>query len=242
MSLSILTCVKSDTDDLFETYESVIPYLSPSFVWIVKYGEQCSDGFIDRIPVNPYITKHKSLDGDFYEGLNQALGLCFTEFYLVLGAGDKILEEGFSLASKFISQNMDADAYFFSVRMLAANSAIFSPNLDRLAIAMSCPHPGAIFKTKLSKEINGYSGRYEIASDYDHICRYVKNFKNVIAKDFAISEFKGGGMSDIRSNEGFIEQELIRMRVHQSHAFSVYGRLLAAVTTPITQLLQSNFK
>jgi len=241
MLLSILTCVKSDTSDLAVTYESLLPFLCPEMGWIIKYSQHCSTAFVDSIPVNSYIKKIQSEDFGLYEGLNQALNVCESKYYAVLGAGDGLLQEGFWSGLSEMDAAPEMDAYFFACK-LNLSGRIFTPKVEDLTFRMSCPHPSSILKVHNSKEIGGFNTSYEIASDYDHICRYTNKFQNYKASSIVIALFKGGGISDVRTFEAALEEELIRIRIFKSHDLAVRGRLLANCAANISSVLAQSFR
>jgi len=240
MKISVLTCVKSDTQDVIETWESIRPYINTDLNWIIKFGPECSDQFVKSIPNQQGIIKIQSPDRSLYDGLNQALEHCETDLYFVLGAGDRV-SPSFSNAVLEIHENQESSAYFFSCMLMKSNS-VLQPAVEEINIRMACPHPGSILRTKLSKEINGYTTMYQIASDYDHLSRYLNSYQDVYQSTTVVSEFMGGGLSEHRAFEGMLEEELIRIRVFKSNPFAVYGRLFRIVANPISGLLSANFK
>lgn len=240
MKISVITCVKSDTQDLLDTWDSIRPFINTHLDWIVKFGPECSDQFVNSIPDQQEIIKIKSPDKSLYDGLNQALERCETNLYFVLGAGDRV-SENFNDAVLEIETNQESSAYFFSCRLMESDS-VLQPAVEEINIRMACPHPSSILRTKLSKKIDGYLATYQIASDYDHLCRYLIAYQDVYQSDTIISEFMGGGLSEQRAFEGMLEEELIRIRVFKSNPFAVYGRLFRLIANPIVNLLSINFK
>lgn len=79
--------------------------------------------------------------------------------------------------------------------------------------------------------------QYEIASDYDHLCRYTNAFRNCLVSRTVMTNFKGGGLSEIRSFEGALEEELIRMRIFKSKELAVRSRLLVKCANNIAATL-----
>ena len=242
-SFSIITCVKSDTSELIETWNSISDKISPIVHWVIKYSQHCSKKFIDQIPDHPSIIKIVSGDESLYGALNQALLGCKSKFYMVIGAGDKIVES-FDRIDLIIKENPNKDAYFFATKISKdGQQRILVPNPDELNVRMSCPHPSAILKTEISKKINGFSEKYEIASDYDHLCRYkLISDLDLFYSSLVLVDFLGGGISDTRPFEGYLEEELIRSRVYKSNIFASQGRLLSVISQNLSNLISHNFK
>jgi hypothetical protein len=241
MKLSVITCVKNDTTDLWLTLSSIYPFLNDDFSWIIKFSQDCTHAFINSLPENQYVLKIQSPDLSLYEGINQALENCNSEYYFVLGAGDLLSPTNFSKSISEFNDNYGISAFFFSCFM-QENDQIFKPYPENINTMMSCPHPGSILKTRNSLELNGYSDKYDIASDYDHLCRYLNKHTDFYRSETILSEFMGGGISSLRRFEGVLEEELIRMRIQKSNHFAVYARLLDKISYPLSNLIRNNFK
>jgi hypothetical protein len=240
--LSIITCVKSDVDHLFESWSSISPILNDNINWIIKYSHNCSVDFIKKIPSSDFIIKIISEDTGLYNALNQGLKACETEYYMVLGAGDKVTDN-FDTISKVFDSKPKFDAYFFGLKISnLTQNRILLPSPGDLNTRMSCPHPSSILKTSVSKELGGFSEKYEIAADYDHLCKFSKITENIYFSNEIVVDFMGGGMSDERSFEGFIEEDLIRLRVFNSNIFAMQARLSSVISVQLSNLILNNFK
>lgn len=240
--ITVITCVKEDTEDLWKTYESIKDLLCNKIHWIVKLSQYCSNNFYDKLTFHPNIIVEQANDVSIYDAINQALKVCSSEFYLVLGAGDRLIEGAFKQAIDNIQLNKNMDSFFYACVMQSHNSKLFLPKPGEISQSMSCPHPGAILKTLFSKEIGYYSNKYEIAADYEHLSKYLQKYSHVYSSELAISEFMGGGMSEHRYLEGALEEELIRIRLFKSNEYAVQARVLHRFITPVANLLLSNFK
>jgi hypothetical protein len=241
MTVSIITCLKADDADLMVTYDSIRPQLGGGIKWVVKCSEQCTKEFLALIPPNKDIKVIVAPDSGLYDALNQALHHCATDFYCVLGAGDALVP---TACTVFESDGLDQSthvAFFYGV-VLKSKNHVLIPNPQLMNIKMACPHPGSVLRTALSLEINGYDTSYKIASDYDHLCRYLQKYGDCKTSEETLVVFKGGGMSDERWFEGALEEELIRIRRYESNIFAVFGRLLSIISTQLSGLLALNFK
>ena len=75
-------------------------------------------------------------------------------------------------------------------------------------------------------ELGGYDTRYKIASDYDHLSRYVLKFgAGKIGKEILV-KILAGGISEKNNLEAYLEEELIRKRVWNSVDWLTYQRML----------------
>jgi hypothetical protein len=239
--ISVITCVKEDDESIKATYASIFPQLDENIEWIIKYSHDCTTEFSEEMPAHPSIKKITQSDTSLYDGLNQALNHCSTEFYLVLGAGDTLFQNAWETLHLELNENPGFHAYFFGI-FVESRGHTLTPEPTLMPTKMACPHPGALLRTDLSLAIGGFDRSYQIASDYDHLCRYLNKYQTYKTSKELITKFKGGGISETRWLEGALEEELIRIRQYGSNLFAVFGRLLAIVSPQIISLLSINFK
>lgn len=214
MLLSIITATYQSDPNVVETAGSIIPHLGGEIEWIIKDSSQevdselLSGGVLEGARI--FFKKDKSL----YQGLNQALEMASGKYFLVLGAGDGLIN---SAVQQLIHQLMQndledlVDIFFYSMLHQGKNS-VFRPEPLSLHVGMSCPHPAIIMKTEYAREIGFFDERYLIASDYDLTLRYFNRYRRYLRSEMVISEFKGGGMSEIKTEETALETMLIKIR------------------------------
>jgi hypothetical protein len=152
-------------------------------------------------------------DFNLYDALNQTLDYIETTYFLVLGSGDTLVEDATTHISAAMHGTPNADGYFFGV-YLAAEDHYILPNIARIYHPSPWPmcHQGAITRVDYVQKIGGFDTRYNIAADYDLICRYVNMFDNIVCKQSIITTYLGGGVSEQRELEGILEQNLSRYR------------------------------
>lgn len=240
MQITFITCIKSDTQDWRKTWDSLKGIIGGNIFWIIKLSQYCSESFVLEFPSNANILVVRSDDSGLYDGLNKALVKVVTKYYCVLGAGDCIADS-FEDIKKQIMQNPDADAYFFATESLEFNM-IMAPNPKEINVRMSCPHPSAILSRDISIKIGGYSRKYDIASDYDHMCRYLKVASRCFYSNTVLTKFQGGGVSTKKYFEAYLEEELIRIRNFESSYMAIYGRLLQQIAPRLSKFISLNFK
>ena len=195
-----------------ETYESLAPQLSADLCWFVKNSCVDSANVLNFLKEQQHISYVEQPDSSLYEALNQALGLVDADFYVVLGAGARLPAHAASVLLACIAQFTANHAFFFAAKRYPIDLT-FLPRPEFLTAFMSTPHPGALLKVENSIEIGGYDVRYKIAADYDHLCRYTQRFPICGKNDFVLTNYLGGGISESRQLEGYIESSLVRLRV-----------------------------
>jgi hypothetical protein len=226
--ISIVTCVLNDTEDLLRTRNSIVPILSEDIQWVLKFSQHVSTEFINSIEGN-FISMIQVPDASLYEGLNQAISYVKSPYYFVLGAGDIVLTEALrELLSTVKNNKQDVCAYFTPVFL--EDNSIFQTVPNEINSRMSCPHPGAILQTIKSIDIGGYDTSYKIASDYDHLSRYIQAFGMGKVLDLKCSVHASGGLSYTRQLEGMIECELIKKRVWKYSDLRTHANLLKIST------------
>lgn len=214
MLLSIITATFQSDRNIFETAKSIIPQLNEKVEWIIKDSSPVVDiNLISGRELEGAEVIFQE-DGSLYQGLNQALRRAKGKYFLVLGAGDKLTENSLSKILTQLEQNetLDQVDIFLYSMLLSAENRISRPNPLYLYLGMSCPHPALVMRTEYARNIGFFDEKYLIASDYDLILRYLSKYRRYLKSDLVISDFKGGGMSEEKSEESGLEATLIRIR------------------------------
>lgn len=234
--ISILTCVIGEPENLINTFNSISDYLSENFTWTLKFHESSDTSYIDSFK-KKYVSIHKKSDLGLYDAMNQGLELMNEDYYFVLGAGDELNKSQFPGILRAIKKDNFSDPiYFFPVQYLNS-PLILHPIPESFHIKMGCPHPGTLLNRRNSLELGGYDTKYKIASDYDHVSRYLQKFGSGKKGEGILVNILAGGMSQQRSLEGYLEEELIRKRVWQSVDWAIYDRMLKKSTDNISHFV-----
>ena len=236
--LTVITCLKENDIRIYDTRDSLTSFLNHDISWLVKASQYCTSDFTATLADGPNVEVIKCEDSGIYDGLNQAIDHCKSPYYVVFGAGDKAHPQGFKKASDFVRSRPDLDAFFFGITL--SGGLCVTPNIDELPRRMSSPHPGCIIRTGISRDLGFYDRTYQIAADYDHVIRLVKHTRNFYQDPLPICSFLGGGISDQRWLEGFLEEELIRIRNYNSNYLAVMARMLSKSVGPIAEVIQRN--
>jgi hypothetical protein len=222
MKVSVLTCVLGNPEELKDTFNSLLPHLSDDFGWLIKATDS-NEGYLAQFQ-HPNVKIVNQKDNSIYDGMNQGLFALDAEWYFVLGAGDIVLQDTITVLKQTLNST-DESSHFFGLVFRKSNN-VSIPNPQELSSRMACPHPSAVYRVKNSQLLNGFDTKYLIASDYDHTCRYVKQFGNGKSYSNVLVSYMGGGLSDIRSMEGYLEEELIRKRVWAVNDYQIYASML----------------
>ena len=240
-SIAILTCVTGEPDVLRNTAASISPFLSENVQWIVKFSDKSDAAFANSFS-GEYVKIYRESDTSLYDAMNQCLNYCQQDYYMVLGAGDTVLPDAMEiLAQQLKGDALDAAAYHAPI-LFSVTGAISQPDPNSLKYFMSCPHPSSLLKVKNSLSIDGFDTSYKIAADYDHLSRYALAFGVGASLDIPpLVSFMGGGISDLRALEGYMEVNLVRMRVWKTPDIRMYGDMLSESASALSNNIRQNF-
>jgi hypothetical protein len=145
------------------------------------------------------------------------------------------------LNSRIASNPLSAPSYHAPI-LFAATGAVSMPQPEAIKYFMSCAHPSSLLRVKNSLSIGGFDVQYQIAADYDHLSRYAMAFGLGEALDMPpLVSFMGGGLSDARALEGYIEENLVRIRVWKLPDIRIMGDLLNHSAVNISNSIRHNF-
>jgi hypothetical protein len=211
-SLTVITALHHNDNNIKITAKSVLPHLGKNFKWIIKYSkEQLSDELIELAKIE-HVTVIGQEDRSLYDGLNQALDVTTTKYFIVLGAGDTIYSNIQAELKSILSKNPASNSFYFAVNAPRYGYIIYPDGFDEKASRNPCCHQGVIMETQKAIELKGFDVRYEIAADMDLIYRYIEKYTSFTTSNIIISVFSGGGVSHNRLFESCIEGMLVRHR------------------------------
>jgi hypothetical protein len=216
--LTVITALLEFNQDLIDTFESIRGLISENKInWIIKYSQnQVPQEMLAIFNSYPNIITVAEVDSGIYEALNRALEFVKTEYYIVLGAGDKFFQNSLDILNLQISKNPQADGFIFSV---AYPDIIKCPQLNHINFRMPGNHQGIVLNTKKTIDIGKFDVNYKYASDYDLFSRYILAYPNIESSNKEISYFKNGGASENNLFECALEVYLIVHR-HWKHTHS----------------------
>lgn len=239
-TLSIFTCVIGEPPSLRDTANSISPWLSDNINWIIKFSDKTGKQYIDNFS-GAHIKTYQASDSSLYDALNQCLSLSESDYYMVLGAGDKLIPEGAASIQELLVNNALSASAYHAPLFLEFGNHIFHPNPNELKYRMSCPHPSSLLKVSNSIAIGGFDTSYKIASDYDHLSRNSITFgAGEVLNIPPLVSYLGGGISDVRALESYLEATIIRQRVWGTPDLQVFGDLLKYTATTISDTIAQN--
>ena len=212
--LTIITALLEFDTDLLETFESIKELLfQKKLKWVIKYSKrQIPNEMLEFFRGYENVTIIADEDNSVYEALNECLDSVDTEYFLVLGSGDKFENGALSIIEKEIKENK-ADGFIFSSEY---PKFINYPKLDEIHYRMPGSHQGMVLNTEKVISLGKFDTRYNLTADYDLICKYYLKYPNIITSQDIISIFKGYGMSYYNKFECALELYLIAHKYWKS--------------------------
>jgi hypothetical protein len=225
---TVITPLLDSNPLILDTFEALEGQLNEQICWLVKNSAPDHAHALDRLRRHEHVVYVERADTSLYDAVNQALETVESEYYFVIGAGDRLAPDAVPLLTGCLDRFGAMDALFFAARRHPVDLT-FLPRPEQLAGGMTTPHPGAVLKTECSRRIGGYDTRYRIAADYDHVSRYAQRYPNCGKNDHVLTHYLGGGVSEARLLESFIESCLVRLRVWSEPEASVAVSMFRAL-------------
>jgi len=227
-SVEVHTAVLDAQDPgLARTSKSLKPFLDGGGLWRVwvksERGLEAKD--LPEALRGPNIDVQSGPDESLYDALNKLLARQNSYFFFTLGSGDVLIGDSGELILRLARQNIGESLLCFGLNHFTLNRGLFGQPKD-LMHRMSCPHPSTLISTQVAEAVGGYSRSYQIAADYDLICRVYKYSEATKCYNYLIVGYQGGGMSEKRGFEGMIEEELIRHRLWGSTPVDLASKIL----------------
>jgi hypothetical protein len=224
--LTIVTGALNGDPNLSISATSILPQIKPGKVnWLIKNSTSELNGCLADYRSCAGVEIVAQNDSSLYQGLNQALEHIDGGYFMVLGAGDSLCANAADFILACLTENPNLDSFYFAVQ-LAKSGQILQPRPPEITHRMACPHPGAVLSVSNARALGGFDERYQIAADYDLLCRYLFKHSASGWSDHIAVNYMGGGISETRAIEGFLEEELIRSRVFKSPKIAVCDRSL----------------
>jgi hypothetical protein len=225
-TLTIVTAALNCDENISISAKSILPQIKSGKVnWLIKNSTSKFNGCLADYRNFPGIKLIAQSDSSLYQGLNQALEHIDDGYFMVLGAGDSLSTDAADFISKCLIENPNLESFYFAVQ-LAKTGQVLLPRPPEIMHRMACPHPGAVLSVQKARALGGFDERYQIAADYDLLCRYLVKHSASGWVDHTVVNYLGGGISETRAIEGFLEEELIRSRVFKSPQIAVCERSL----------------
>lgn len=138
-------------------------------------------------------------DCGFYDALNKALGMATGEYYLVLGADDRLAPGALAAITAELKSSPGTDAWCFSVRRGGRILRGLPPTAVRKAAGwmrfISSHSVGMVIRKSLHRKYGLYSLRYPLLADGYFLTKVVDGGVTIKNVDRCVGEFADGGLT-----------------------------------------------
>ena len=210
---SIVTIHKDDLDGLIATCNSVDCQTEKDLEHIVI--DSSEEGYIKEISTHDKRKIFFTPANGIYDALNLGSEKSKGRYIIYMNAGDifaskDILKEVKRLCSKKKPDFLYGDSYNDY-----GGERVFKKAKDhnKLFWGMFTHHQSMFFlRDKLISNLISYSTKYDVAGDYDFVCKFINSSENLYYYSKPISVFKIGGYSHKKWWQGLNQQFLIKIK------------------------------
>lgn len=199
-SISIITATYNAADHLPGLIESIRQQTDKDFDWIVIDGSS-QDRTVDIInSAHDVITDYISEpDHGIYDALNKGIKRCKTDYYLVVGADDRLSPTAIENYKEAIFKTK-ADIITATVRVnnKLIHSKMRTAWLDGAWYFCSSHSVGTVIRRDLHEIYGYYSCQYPIAADADFILKLVTGGVKIAEENFIAGSYATQGISNKR--------------------------------------------
>ena len=220
MLISIITVVKNDEKNIFNTLQSVKSQTYNDIEHIIIDGKS-SDSTFNKI--KNFNFKHKfffssSKDINIYDALNKGIQKSNGDIIGILHSGDKFYNKNVvSTVVKYFKLNYDCIAGNILFTKNKKIKRIWKTNIKNFSKYnfYKIPHTSLFIKKKKLNIIGNYDIEYSIASDTDFIIRLLKTRKRFFyINDFIVNMSFGGMSTNFKYLFKKIYQDLVILYNH----------------------------
>lgn len=202
------------------------------FQWIVVDGGS-TDDTLNQFPeaLEARITIIQERDFGIYDALNKALRRCQSDYYLVIGADDRLRPDAIA-GYRRLAEVSAADIVAASVKdgNVVAMSGRGKPWLRGHSAYLSHHSAGTLIRRSLHDRFGFYSHAFPIAADQLFVKRSVLGGAKLhCAPEFVAGEFSRTGVSSVQFTATLFEFTLVQLRTETNRALQLLifiGRLL----------------
>jgi glycosyltransferase involved in cell wall biosynthesis len=241
MKISIITVCFNSENTIRSTIISVIEQSYKNIEYIIIDGGS-TDNTVKIIKeysnyISIFITEK---DNGIYDAINKGVDLATGEFTLILNSNDVFFsyQTVENIVDFHTINNCSvsiADVVYLNSKGLISryySSNFWHPVL--LKFGFMPPHQASVIKTKLYKELGGYSLKYKIASDYDFFVKVllVHKIDFLYCYQVRVVMSEGGISSQGLQSYFSISNEILNIlkgKISLLHTFFIYTRFFPKI-------------
>lgn len=240
MTITIITVVLNDLENLKFTFSSLNEQTCKDFEWIIKDGES-NDNFISyyeqnirssELNVKLFVEKDTSI----YDAMNQAVKYSSNQFVLFLNAGDYLAEKETIQKIYQSIENINTEVSFIygdAIDKTKNGKFLYKKarELNYLKHSLPTAHQAILYNRTLFDKYK-YSQEYLIASDYALTAQiFYDGNRTYFRLKFPICIFSLGGISSRRRDILLKEGYRIHRNIIKDNAIIALLKLIKRVIT-----------
>jgi glycosyltransferase involved in cell wall biosynthesis len=212
-SISVITSTLNCETDLAHLINSLECQTDSSFTWIVQDG-MSTDGTQALVKKSTLqkVALESGRDFGIYDAINRALARCDTDYYLVIGADDKLDKDAIA---NFRKLAMDRAPDFVAMGVAIGDRKFFPQANKGWRYGMygvsGCHSVGLLIKSNLHQRFGFYSNKFAIVADQYFVKSALNRGASIVRADIIAGEYSDAGFS--ASNSTFFMFEFALMQL-----------------------------
>lgn len=197
-SISVITATYNAEPSIGMLAESLMRQTDRDFDWCVADGGSSDNTALIVNQSGKRINVQLTIQADFgiYDGINRALRLSNSDYYIICGADDTLDCEAIAMFREAIIKSQ-ADLIAARIRK---GDRVFcvrdtSPLIGSQFVYIAGHSVGTAIKKQLHEKVGYYSKRFPIAADQYFILKAMKSGATVFRADFVAGEYGEDGKS-----------------------------------------------
>lgn len=196
MKISVITATYNSSNTISDLINSLVEQTDNDFQWIVADGDSADSTLkiIKSSGLNSLITSIH--DFGVYDALNRAIKISKSDYYIVLGADDKLHKDAIR---NFRAAAHKTNADFITASIMINGSVIVQRKMiyatAKMSSFISSHAVGTLIKRQLHDEFGYYSNRFPIAADHYFVKKCALGGATFHREDFVAGEYGVCGLS-----------------------------------------------
>lgn len=197
--ISLITALYNCEKEIDDLVDNVNNQTDIDFEWVLVDGRS-ADRTIEKLKEKNILAKHTIIsEADFgiYDALNKGIKKSQGEYYIVLGADDRLDRN----CIKNFKTNLSPEIDILAANITASGKLVPSPKgkswLYGQRAFISAHSVGTLFRKSLHDKVGYYSRKFPIAADQLFVKKAVASGANLKHADFISGEFSSRGVSSV---------------------------------------------
>ena len=210
--LGVITATFNAMPHLPGLADSINEQTCKDFYWYVADGGS-TDGTVDFLSTLeiPQLIWSSAPDGGIYDAINKCIEICEAEYYVVLGADDRLFP---AAVERYLKATL-LGADIISLAVMKDNKLLFAkglrPWIHGHKAFVSEHSVGTLVRRSLHFSVGFYSLSYKIAADHEFILRCMLLHRaSLDCSSDIVGAYGSSGVSAVRAKQALLESAKIQ--------------------------------